>query len=177
MINPYLCGCGCEGELPKARHASKQTRYLPGHRSRMQRKHTRFVVEDRGYNTLCWIWQLSRKRNGYGELRKSGRTMYAHRWMYEQHVGPIPEGRDLDHLCRVRACVNPDHLEVVTRSENNRRGALAKLTARDVSDIRQRAQQGEMLKGLAEEYGIAPSYVSQLVRHKSWRDDRSTVPA
>ncbi len=72
----------------------------------------------------CWLWTAHLSK-GYGLLRLNGRkgpTVSAHRFAYELLVGPIPEGLDLDHLCRVRACVYPDHLEPVTRSVNLRRG-------------------------------------------------------
>ena len=70
----------------------------------------------------CWYWLAYRAANGYDRFRNEGRLVAAHRWAYEHFVGPIPAGHDLDHLCRVRHCVNPAHLEPVTRSENNRRG-------------------------------------------------------
>lgn len=74
----------------------------------------------------CWLWIASTARGGYGQFN-DGRTMRrAHRWAYEHFVGPIPEGLDLDHLCRVRACVNPAHLEPVTRSVNLKRGYAAR---------------------------------------------------
>ena len=68
----------------------------------------------------CWIWQGS-KTNGYGVCSFMGRHTRAHRVSYELLVGPIPEGLHMDHLCCVRDCVNPDHLEPVTQAENNRR--------------------------------------------------------
>ena len=72
----------------------------------------------------CWRWRSGAARSdGYGQFW-DGRTMRpAHRFAYEAIVGPVPEGMVLDHLCRVRDCVNPDHLEVVTQGENQRRGA------------------------------------------------------
>lgn len=69
----------------------------------------------------CWLWIAALNRNGYG-LARFGRVRVAHRVTYELLVGPIPGGLDLDHLCRVRNCVNPSHLEPVTRRENLRRG-------------------------------------------------------
>jgi hypothetical protein len=79
----------------------------------------RIRVEDRGYWTPCWIWQNYVSPKGYGICRSpDNRTMRAHRLAYEAFVGPIPEGLTLDHLCRVRACCNPKHLEPVTALEN-----------------------------------------------------------
>lgn len=71
----------------------------------------------------CWLWHGARCGPAGREYGKIG-DRYIHRVMYERHVGPIPPGLDLDHLCRVRLCVNPAHLEPVTRGENIRRGAL-----------------------------------------------------
>lgn len=74
----------------------------------------------------CWLWRGTYKPNGYAQtsIKADGkwRTTYVHRLMFEWHCGRIPVGRELDHLCRVRGCVNPRHLEVVTRRENILRG-------------------------------------------------------
>jgi HNH endonuclease len=82
------------------------------------------LVEDRGHETPCWVWQgYIRPRDGYPDrMRWHGRKVWPLRHIYEMLVGPIPEGLDLDHLCRVRVCVNPEHAEPVTRGENVRRG-------------------------------------------------------
>jgi hypothetical protein len=69
----------------------------------------------------CWLWTGS-TRSAYGTFWNGQRAANAHRVAYELLVGPIPEGLELDHLCRVPTCVNPAHLEPVTHAENVRRG-------------------------------------------------------
>lgn len=71
----------------------------------------------------CWVYPGC-KKNGYGTGWDRTKVVRTHRAAYEALVGPIPEGMDLDHLCRNRACYNPAHLEPVTRSENLRRSNL-----------------------------------------------------
>ena len=85
-------------------------------------KHTpfeeRYIPEP---NSGCWLW-IAGKSVGYGHLMLKGVHMWAHRVSYERHIGPIPPGLEIDHLCRMRACVNPAHLEPVTRGTNILRG-------------------------------------------------------
>lgn len=82
--------------------------------------------------TGCWLWTGGiQKRNGYAKFQVAGRIVLAHRWIYEQMVGPIPAGQELDHVfengCRYRHCVNYEsHLEPVTHLENVRRGESAR---------------------------------------------------
>lgn len=70
----------------------------------------------------CWIWTACLDRDGYGRIRVNGKQDYVHRFAYELLVGPIPAGLCIDHLCRSTNCVNPLHMEVVTRGENGLRG-------------------------------------------------------
>ena len=96
---------------------------MPGAIPIEERLRRHIVHEDHGYISPCWIWTGSLNEKGYGRIgiaRKHART---HRVAYELFVAPIPGGMHIDHLCRVRSCCNPDHLEPVTLAENNRRSA------------------------------------------------------
>lgn len=70
----------------------------------------------------CWLWTGQTNNRGYGITSWDGRKTCAHRVVYRLLVGPIPDGLELDHLCRARLCLNPAHLEPVTHRVNVRRG-------------------------------------------------------
>lgn len=91
----------------------------------------------------CWLWTGSINNAGYGRISVNNRPKYAHRVMYELVVGPIPDGLHLDHLCRVRHCVNPDHLEPVTNRENT----LGRGLGRAAIEHRERQRTGLCSKG------------------------------
>ncbi len=69
----------------------------------------------------CELWTGTILSSGYGQVKIRGRRYLAHRWVYEQEVGPIPEELEIDHLCGQKACVRPSHLEVVTHAVNCQR--------------------------------------------------------
>lgn len=72
----------------------------------------------------CWIWGGAVQSNGYGRVSSNSKMLLAHRAIYEALVGVIPDGMVIDHICRTRACVNPEHLEVVTQMENVMRSEI-----------------------------------------------------
>lgn len=82
----------------------------------------KFTILDNG----CWEWNASKTSDGYGWFRDGSGPVRAHQWAYEYFIGPVPEGLELDHLCRNRACANPYHLEPVTDRENTIRGVNAR---------------------------------------------------
>lgn len=110
-----LCGCG----QPKR---DISTRCLTCHNARFSKDPVARFWSFVDKTDTCWFWIGTRSDTGYGSLPP---YVNAHRFAYETFVGPIPKGLEIDHLCRVRACVNPAHLEAVTHQENVRRGAAS----------------------------------------------------
>lgn len=92
-----------------------------------------FVQE--GKPDTCWLWTGHQNNRGYGLWRVRSSTIGAHRFAYQERVGPIPDGLEIDHLCRTPLCVNPGHLEPVTREENMRRAMAARHAERDEAQV------------------------------------------
>jgi hypothetical protein len=141
-----LCECGCGRPTPISPYTRRSDGRLRGHPVRFIRGHaggptarsieSGWVEEDRGYKTACWIWQRGRTRDGYAHARHDGRVRRVHVITWEAQNGQVPDGLELDHLCRNPACVNPAHLEPVTHTENVRRGRVTKLSQADVFLVR-----------------------------------------
>lgn len=162
-----LCMCGCGKRTPLASRNRKDSGWVKGQPLRYYPKHngpTRpfYIVDDND----CWVWQrATTMQGGYGVIKDPHKgKVVAHRWYYEQAHGPVPDGMDLDHLCRNRLCVNPDHLEPVTRKENVHRGRLTKVTDDQVAEIRARHRRGRggNTASLAAEYGISRNHLCSI---------------
>jgi hypothetical protein len=112
------CFCGCGKKTPIAKFsrlgniAGQPQMYYPGHRWR--------GVPKTDPTTGCWLIGTPRS-DGYTRVRRNDKAQLGHVWFWEQKHGSVPDGFELDHLCRNRACVNPDHIEAVSHEENVRR--------------------------------------------------------
>jgi hypothetical protein len=121
--------------------------------------------------TGCWDWQGVLSWNGYARIRRDNRLQWAHRWYFEQKNGPIPAGKDLDHLCRNTRCVNPDHLEVVSKAENQRRGEAVRLSWDAVDYIRANYQPRHPRYGqraLARLFNVSHGAIQHVLNGRSW---------
>jgi hypothetical protein len=172
-VEVALCQCGCGLPAPLAARTNsvrghvkgQPTRFRAGHNRGPTRKGPDWIEEDHGFVSPCWQWQHTRTPNGYGSVWNGAANVGAHRWMYEQRKGPIPVGLVLDHLCRNRACVNPDHLEPVTSAENCRRGANARLTADDAEQI---VASSESNAVLALRFGVTRDHIKHIRAGSRW---------
>lgn len=129
----------------------------------------RYDVDSNG----CWLYNMSINSEGYGTLHTTVeqgkyKTMPAHKYFYEKMVGKVPKGKVIDHLCRVRHCVNPAHMEIVTTAENTRRGICTKLNIQKVEKIRELSKQGLTQRPLAKMFGISQVQIGNIVRQEQW---------
>lgn len=186
VIPVGLCQCGCGAATSLAsrdrRKDGVQTMvkgqprtYVQGHcASTNLRLHWEEEPE-----TGCWIWQGAIRETGpkrvlgYGRTRARGHLELAHRVVYEILRGPVDARLQLDHLCRVPSCVNPDHLEPVPAHVNTRRGLVGKLSEAEYALLEDRAHVVSVwdFAALAEEMGLAPVAAYSLILRAQRRGD------
>ncbi len=173
------CNCGC-GELAPIAQANRPEwghvlgepmRFIKNHDKRKPARifETDYKIEDRGYETPCWIWVHFISRWGYGRHQR-GRGRFgssAHRLAYIQFRGPIPNDLELDHLCRQRSCVRPDHLEPVSHRENCRRGALTKADDIIRGNIRSLRETGLTQKEIAVSVGLSRPTIARILKEEA----------
>jgi hypothetical protein len=116
------CGCSFEARRSDKRFCSHRCYSLS--LSAIPPDGPPWTIVQRG-EWECWEWDRFRVARGYGRF---GGAVVAHRWVYERFIGKVPDGLELDHLCRNTSCVNPAHLEPVTHAENMRRSVHQKVT-------------------------------------------------
>lgn len=142
-------------------------------------------VDQSGGENACWEFIGARHRFGYGKIGIAGEgPRDAHRVAWEVTRGPIPNGMEVCHSCDNPPCCNPAHLFLGTRKENahdamrkgrttiGERNPMAKLTWKDVADIRARHASGETRKSIARHYGVSPATISNIYKRITWnRED------
>jgi len=166
------CGCGAKTSIAPRNKANRghikgrPVRFLVGHGSRLSP--VEYLVKNTGYKTPCWIWQRSIRPNGYAQMPHAGTITYAHIVFYERKFGQVYEGKMLDHLCRVRKCVNPDHLEPVTNQVNSQRGAKTKLNPEIVIEMRKLRASGLSCMKISRQMKIPCSTVFYVSSGYTW---------
>lgn len=197
---PYgYCQCGCGQLAPIATQTNSKYGYIKGKPKQFIYNHhyrassdaekfwSKVVIAD---DNECWLWQSSLSKDGYGMFKTchdyQRKSFRAHRYAYELHNGPIPDGLLALHKCDNPTCVNPNHLFLGTQQDNiddmiakgrdnmavpcpGERNAAAKLTEAQVIEIRRRKAAGESGYSLAKEFGVIQATISKIVLRKTWR--------
>ena len=181
-----LCECGCGNPAPIAKVNRRTLGHVKGEPVRFIRGHAGhekqrvfwtsalWDVREAGYKTRCWWWIGNLvDQHGYGRFAAGRPSQLAHRVSYGLYVGPIPEGYDIDHLCRNPRCVNPSHLEAVPHVENIRRGRNAKLSYEAADEIRSLHATGSFThRALADRFGVEQRTIWRVLANRCWTRPR-----
>lgn len=118
----------------------------------------------------CWNFIGSKFHNGYGHLNRNDKDIRATHYFYRKYKGYFDSRLELDHLCSNVACVNPEHLEPVTHTENMRRSRATKLNFDLVGKIKSLHQEGISQTSIAKTFKIDQSTVSKVVNQHIWKN-------
>ncbi len=161
-----VCACGCGEET-----SGPERRWVLGHHTRVRYNSPKWLKEDRGYRTPCWIWQRAKNPNGYGLTKRPNRRRgMAHKLIWEEQHGLVPPGHQLHHRCEQTDCVNPAHLVVLTALENNRRKSNVRLTMGKAREIRALRAKGTTQASLARQYDVHLQTIKSVLRETTWRE-------
>lgn len=159
-----LCNCGCGREVGPTRNS------LRGHAGGVAvKKKNRYSVDA---VSGCWIWLMATDGT-YGIVKINDKVKKAHRAMYEEKKGPIPEGLVLDHSrnCISKLCVNPDHLEPVTPTENTRRRKLSKIDIFMARELRHQYAEGKTKTQLSKQHNLSLSLICDVIANRTWKEE------
>jgi hypothetical protein len=134
---------------------------------------------NRGRKRACWVWKLGTTPNGYGKVKRLGKTLLSHRVAFELHYNKqIPDGVEVLHKCDNKPCCNPYHLFLGTQKDNVNdaiskgrmwcptREKFKKLSDEKICEIRNAYQDGHSQNDVAERFGVHQSHVSKIVNFK-----------
>lgn len=129
------------------------------------REHSHYDIDP---HTGCWNWKRSLTNMGYARINCGNNSNLAHRYIYEETKGKIPKKMTIDHLCRNRKCINPDHLEVVSLKENIRRGINIKLNKEIVSEFKILFAEKISMREIGRRYKVSHTAVRHAIRGFTW---------
>lgn len=123
-------------------------------------------------NTGCWLWIGANDGNvGYGKINSTSVWGQAHRVFYESVYGKLPDNIELDHICNIFSCVNPEHLIKSTHTANIRRKRTIKLSIEKAKEIRLKYNNGYSLFKLSQDYNVSSTQILNIVQDKHWKEE------
>lgn len=171
------CGCGMKTRIPERNHSRYNEikgvprDYIRGHNIKNPNgtylKSMRYEVDSNG----CWVWKMNICSTGYGQVKVNGKNVLAHRYYYScYNYDELKEDMQIDHLCRVPACVNPSHLQQVTPAVNVRRGNVAKLDEKKVKNIKKLLSNHFSVSKIASIYHVNYVTIYNIKESDTWKD-------
>jgi hypothetical protein len=131
------------------------------------------IIIQKESGCMLWIGGLYPKGYAKTTVKMGQNPVSVHKLMYERFIKKVDSGKELDHLCRVRNCVNPTHLEEVTSAENTRRGLLTLLSITQVHEINKLYRTGNYTQQeLASRFKVDQTTISDILNGRSWADIR-----
>jgi ribosomal protein L37E len=148
----------CEKHYARWRRHGNPDIALKDHTPAAERWKTCYVETPGPLDTPCWIWTGRGQRDGYGLISNGAAhtSIPAHKFVYELKVGPVPDGLELDHLCEIKRCIRPEHVEPVTNGENQLRAARARSRREPYDDVEKRRMR-EAMRAIRQRWYDDPS--------------------